>query len=284
MYYKKKKKKRKTIILIIVLLICLILGIVINFIFPNRNLTIFEKAIKDSVITVKKVVTSPIDFMAKKNKERKEKNNIYEKYKQLESDYQTLQLSIGEDEELRKEIKELKEALDINTILSEFTFLNATVIERDLNSWMDTIMIDKGEQSGIEVNMAVVVNDGLIGKVIKTSTFTSTIRLLTSNDLSDKISVKIANGDDYVYGILSGYDNKKDTYKIEGISQNIKIEKGSLVTTTGMGDIFPSGITIGYIVDVETDAFDLSNILEMKSNVNFDNIDYVTILKRNIVK
>ena len=102
MYYKKKKKKRKTIILIIVLLICLIFGIIINFILPNRNLTIFEKAIKDSVITVKKIVTSPIDFIVNKNRERKEKNVIYEKYKQLENDYQSLQFSIGEDEELRK--------------------------------------------------------------------------------------------------------------------------------------------------------------------------------------
>ena len=92
----------------------------------------------------------------------------------------------------------------------------------NLNSWKETITIDKGEQSGIEVNMAVVVNDGLIGKVIKTSTFTSTVRLLTSNVLNDKISVKIANGEDFAYGILNGYDEKKDTYKIEGISQNIK--------------------------------------------------------------
>ena len=46
---------------------------------------------------------------------------------------------------------------------------------------------------------------------------------------------------------------------------------------TGMGDIFPAGIVIGKITGVNTDTFDLSNVLEMKSDVDFDNINYVTI-------
>ena len=128
----------------------------------------------------------------------------------------------------------------------------------------------------------MIVNEGLIGKVIKTSTFNSTVRLLTSTNESINISVKIQNGDDYIYGILSKHNSKENTYTIEGISQHDKIAIGSYVTTTGMGDIFPSGILIGKITGSTTDVFDLSNVLEMKSEVNFDNIGYVTLLKRNI--
>ena len=100
--------------------------------------------------------------------------------------------------------------------------------------------------------------------------------------IRSKISVKIKTQDTYVYGILSRYDATNNTYIIEGISHATKIENGSIVTTTGMGDIFPAGIVIGKVTGVTTDSFDLSNVLEVKSDVNFDSIDFVTILKRNI--
>ena len=130
--------------------------------------------------------------------------------------------------------------------------------------------------------MPVVIGTNLIGKVISTTTFNSTVRLITATDVVDKISIKIKNNDSYVYGILSGYNKENNTYTIEGISQSIKIENGSIVTTTGMGDIFPAGIVIGKITGINTDNFDLSNVLEMQSDVDFDNINYVTVLRRNI--
>ena len=46
-----------------------------------------------------------------------------------------------------------------------------------------------------------------------------------------------------------------------------------------MGDIFPSGIVIGKVMGINTDVFDLAKVLEIESLVNFDNINYVTILK-----
>lgn len=151
-----------------------------------------------------------------------------------------------------------------------------------MNYWYDTITISKGEHDGIAIGMPIIVSGGLIGKVIKTTTFTSTVRLLTANNSNDKISVKINTGDSYAYGILSKYNKDNNTYTIEGISENLDFKKGMIVTTTGMGDIFPSGILIGQVVEVTTDQFDLAKILEIKSSVDFDNLNYVTVLKRSI--
>ncbi len=282
MYRKKNKTKKKKIIIICIVFLCLILGFIVNVIVTDRELTVFEKAIKDSVLTVQKIISYPIDFIIGKIDEGKKKNQMYDEYNDLKNklvQYQKYQI---ENEELKKQLDEMKKLLDINVALSEYTYINATVISRDLNFWSDTIIINRGEHDGVTVDMPVVVGEGLIGKVIQTSTFNSTVRLLTATDVVEKISVKIKSGDDYVYGILSGYDSKTKTHIIEGISQTNTIEKGSLVTTTGMGDIFPAGIVIGEITGVRTDTFDLSNVLEMQSDVNFDNISYVTILKRNI--
>ena len=66
--------------------------------------------------------------------------------------------------------------------LSEYTYLNATVVNRNIGYWYNTITIDKGKYNGVEVDMVVVNNDGLIGKVVSTTTFTSDIKLLTTSD------------------------------------------------------------------------------------------------------
>lgn len=285
MYKKKQKKfeKRKWLLLCL-LVFCLILGFVANVVTTERKLTIFEKAIKDSVITIEKVISYPFDFLMLKISQGKEKNKMYEEYETMKQQIADNSSLVIENEELKKQLAEMKQLLDINNVLSEFVQVNATVLHRDLGYWYDTITIDKGETDGITVDMPVIVGEGLIGKVIKTSTFNSTVRLMTANNSNDKISVKIKNGEEYIYGILNGYNKETETYIIEGISQNIEIEKGSLVTTTGMGDIFPAGIVIGKITGVNTDNFDLANILEMKSEVNFNQLSYVTVLKRNIVK
>ena len=66
-----------------------------------------------------------------------------------------------------------------------------------------------------------------------------------------------------------------------GIVDNIDIPKDSLVVTTGYGNIFPSGIMVGYVDSVVTDNFDLSKIVRVKPQVDFNNISYVTIVKRD---
>ena len=282
MYRKKQKEKRNKIIIICVLIFCLITGFIINVVMTDRNLTIFEKTIKDSVLTVQKILAFPIDFVSNKINENNEKNKMYEKYIELENQVKENEKYKVENEELKKQLSDMKELLNINDTIAEYTYLNANVINRNLDYWNDTLIINKGEHDGITKDMPVVIGTNLIGKVISTTTFNSTVRLITATDVVDKISVKIKNGDDYIYGILNGYNKENDTYTIEGISQNAKIENGSIVTTTGMGDIFPAGIVIGKITGINTDTFDLSNVLEMKSDVNFDNINYVTVLRRNI--
>ena len=281
MYNKRKKQKRKKIILTCVFVFGLIIGFIVNVVTTERNLTVFEKTIKDGVIAIENVLGIPIDFFSNKIQEHEEKNRMYEEYKLLKEKTGQIYELTAKNEELEKQLSELKTILNLNNVLSEYISLNATVINRDLGYWYDTIVIDKGEQAGLTIDMPVVVNNGLIGKIIKTTNFTATVRLLTANNTNDRISVKIKNGEEYVYGILNGYNEEKNTYIIEGISQNLNIENGSVVTTTGMGDVFPAGVVIGRVSGVNTDNFDLANVLEMQSDVDFDNINYVTVLKRN---
>ncbi len=278
--YRNKEFDKRYLIIIIILIISLLLVILSVALKKDRNLNSVEKIVKDTGTFIVNVLGAPVDFISHKITETKEKNDIYNKYKKLKSKEEQTESLIAETNNLKQEVKSLKAALNLNTTLSDKVYKNATVINRNIDYWYDEVTIDKGKKNGIEKNMAVVNNDGLIGTVTKVSNHVSTVKLLSSKTLSDKISVKINVGDTYVYGLISKYNYKKNTYTVEGISENVEIPKGAEVVTTGMGDVFPSGLLLGHVKKISTDNFDLSKVAVVKSSVNFDNIEYVAVLKR----
>ncbi len=276
----KKRFDKRYLLILIVVVIALVLTLLAASLKEGRDLNPVEKVAKDIGTVVLKVVSAPFNFVQDKIDEAIEKNNLYEKYKELKNKEEQVDSVIAQNENLQNEVDKLKETLELNTILSDKVFLNATVVSRNIGYWYDEITIDKGSKNGIEKGMAVVTSKGLIGQITKVSNYSSTVKLLSNENMSDKISVKIKVGDDYVYGLISMYDSKTNTYTVEGISENVDIEKGADVVTTGMGTVFPSGLMVGTAQKVTTDNFDLSKVVEVKASVDFDDLDYVTVLKR----
>ena len=276
----KKRFDKRYLLILIVVVIALVLTLLAASLKEDRDLNPVEKVAKDIGTVVLKVVSAPFNFVQDKIDEAIEKNNLYEKYKELKNKEEQVDSVIAQNENLQNEVDKLKETLELNTILSDKVFLNATVVSRNIGYWYDEITIDKGSKNGIEKGMAVVTSKGLIGQITKVSNYSSTVKLLSNENMNDKISVKIKVNDDYVYGLISMYDANTNTYTVEGISENVDIQKGADVVTTGMGTIFPSGLMVGTVEKVTTDNFDLSKVVEVKASVDFNDLDYVTVLKR----
>ena len=279
MYNKRRFDKRYLFILVVVA-IALVLVVLAFSLQKDRDLNPIEKVAKDTITVVLKVVSTPFNFVHDTFEGIVEKNNLYEKYKDLKNKEEQVDSVISQNDNLRDEVNKLKDTLDLNTILSDRVYTNVTVVTRNIGYWYDEVTIDKGKKNGIEKGMAVVNPKGLVGQITKVSNYSSTVKLLSNENMSDKISVKIKVADDYVYGLISHYDSKTNTYTVEGISENVDIDKGADVVTTGMGTIFPSGLMVGTVKKVTTDNFDLSKVVEVEAAVNFDDLDYLTDLKR----
>lgn len=277
---KKKKIEKKYILLIILIFVSLFLGFSSTLVKTDRKLNPVEKVIKDVSTFAIKIVTKPSSYIKDKIKENKEKNNLYKKYKDLQKKVKETDLINAQKLELERELEEMKNMLELNSALSESSYLNATVINRNIGYWFNTITIDKGEKNGVLEDMAVITSEGLIGKVTKTTNYTSTVKLITSEDVNNKTSIRIEVNGKYIYGLLTGYNRDTNTFTIEGISDNSIIPSGSFVTTTGMGNVFPSGILVGKVKTISKDHFDLASTIEIESAVDFNNISYVTVLKR----
>ena len=182
----------------------------------------------------------------------------------------------GINQELKSEIEELKKLNNLSSTLTDFNSLSAVVTSRNKMYWFNSIVINKGSSSGIKKDMAVISSDGLIGKINKVSKTTSEVKLLTTNDKNEKISVMIKTSDDTIYGIMNGY---QDNYlEITSVNKNINVDNNSLVYTSGMGGIFPSGILIGKVAKVKEDKYNVSKLILVEPSSSFNNLTFVKVL------
>ena len=152
-------------------------------------------------------------------------------------------------------------------------------MNRNKSYWYQTITIDKGKDSGLKENMVVITKNGLIGKLEKVTNKSATVKLITANDVNNKVSVSIATSNGETNAILSGYDKKKNEILVSGVDSNVDIKKDDVITTSGLGGMFPRGIYIGKVEAISIDKYGLSKTLSIKTNQNFNSIHYVTILK-----
>jgi len=185
----------------------------------------------------------------------------------------------GVEIERSKELDDLKQILELNNTLTDFKCINATVINRNTSYWNSELVIDKGSIAGIKNNMAVMDGKGLIGNITKVSLTTATVKLITSN-FNNKISVKILNDGESVNKILE--QDKDNNLIISGIDNNFKVDIGDIVVSSGLSDIYPSGITIGTIAQIEDDMYGVSKKAYIKPIGDFDNIRFVVVLDRGI--
>lgn len=185
----------------------------------------------------------------------------------------------GINQELESEVNLLKKMLELEE--SEYKFIHANVIKRETD-WYQTLTIDKGEKDGIKVNMAVISNNGLIGRIIKTTNSSSVIKLLTASSNDMKISVTVKTKDNEIHGILDDYLENENLHQVNNILKTENIEIGDKVYTNGLGGIYPSGIYIGKVVNISEDSLGLNKILKIKTDTSLDNIKFVSVIDRSV--
>lgn len=278
---RKKKMTSKKYVFIGAVILIIILLIIFSFTLKeDRKLNPVESFLRDTLSYAEKIVTYPFSYITTKTREYNKLKDVNEENDILETSLDRIDAIETENVELRRQIDALKNELNIDYTLTDYEYLNATVTSRSVGYWYNTITINKGSYNGIKKDMVVINSKGLIGRVIKTSTFTSDVRLITTSETNNKISVHISNGDNNLYGLINNYDYSKNLLEVEGISNTKDVDIGDFVYTSGLGGIFPSGILIGSVSEITTDSYDLAKIIKVKPSADFSNINYVSVLKR----
>jgi len=280
----KRRVKYKYIVIISIVIIVILIALLSNILSKNKKLNIIESIMKDTVVGIQRAVYYPFNGIQNLLSDFKKLNNVLDENDILKKNVDKIDSLEAENIELKKEIDNLKKELSIDFVLTDYTHLNATVISRNTGYWYNVLTIDKGKHNGIEPGMVVINSTGLIGKIISVSEFSSDVKLITTTDTNNKISVTVYNGDNKITGLINGYNYDKEVLEVEGISNTENVEVGDLVYTSGLGGVFPAGILIGKVESITTDVYDLAKMINVKPSANFDDINFVSVLKRDDAK
>src|ERR1700746_422673 len=146
---------------------------------------------------------------------------------------------------LEGEVNRLNRALGFRE-QSAFKLLPARIRSRGRPTLWNFCTIDRGPKDGVATDMAVVTEDGVVGKVTTVAKDLAVVLLVSDESL--RMSVSIEGTQEQ--GIVSG-TRASSTYvpdlKIGFISKTAEIKPGMKVFTSGTGGVFPSGVLVGTV-------------------------------------
>ncbi|MEC5422042.1 rod shape-determining protein MreC [Virgibacillus sp. C22-A2] len=275
------RKKR----LFVILIGFIVLVVLIGFSLRDRdNLTTAEQFVNDTVGWAQSVIHTPVRFVTDIFTNMDDFRNTYNENQILKEKLAQYKSLIYEIQEIKEENEELRSTLEMTESIRDFDPIQATVMSRSPERWVEQITINKGTQDGVRPNMAVITAEGMVGKINTSSQFTSTVQLLTGFDQFNRISATISREEgNNIIGLIEQYDDESNSLLYKIIEESDKdLEEGELVVSSGMGGVFPAGLLIGTVKDVVSDQYGLTRTALVEPAANMYEINHVIVVDRTL--
>src|SRR5512139_3785504 len=191
---------------------------------------------------------------------------------ELERDVAELQAQVIQLQQEVGETQILAALVDFSRANPENTYRAAAVIGRDPSPFLHFVIINRGSNDGILRGMPVVTDQGLVGRVDAVIADASRVQLIT--DPASTVNVRLQNAE--VDATLSG--SVTGDVALDLIPQDINIQAGDLVLTSGLGGGYPPDLIVGQVVNVRTRDFDLFQNATVQPVVDFNRLQIVLVI------
>jgi len=254
----------KRLLILLLGLICFIalMGLTLG---QRARLSWPEKFVKDTISWTQGLFYKPAGYIAGFFEDMSRLRTIYEENKVLKMTLSQYAKDTMKLNDLELQNKRLKEALGFTERQKQannYKFRIAEVVASSPDYHNKTITINLGEKDGIRPNLAVMSVDGLVGRIVQVSAFYSNVQLLTgiddtAND-SKAISVTVKGKENESFGVIESFDAESGMLAVTKIEQKEQFEVGDVVITSGLGEVFPTGIEIGKVVSKDEGKFGIT--------------------------
>lgn len=279
----KKFNPNKNIIitLIIVIIVVTILSVTAAQRANEGKPTFFQSVVNDSVSFVDRAISAPVRWVENGVDSVHNLFTTYSENERLKEKIDSYDELVLKNKNDQKEIEALKKELNLNQTLTNYEKVTANVITRSPDTWQDMLIVDKGSKDGIEVNMAVMAQKGLIGRVVEVNRASSKIELLTSsNESSNHFPVRVSSSSGEAFGLLKNYDEKLQALVVTQLTGDTNIKEGDVVQTSGLGGNSPADLPIGTVIKTKPDSYGLDREVYVKPYAEMYDLPVVTIVQR----
>ena len=154
----------------------------------------------------------------------------------------------------------------------QYRELAANVISRDASLWFRRLIIDRGSINGVKKDMPVTTSGGIVGRVISVGPNFAMVQVITDKHAGVGAMLQASRA----MGQVRGLDN--DRVELKNISTSEKVEIGESVVTTGLDRIYPKGLLVGIVENIEADPNAPWHKIVVKPAAPVDRVEHVLVL------
>jgi rod shape-determining protein MreC len=198
--------------------------------------------------------------------------SLQQRNAQLEGELAELQSQVIQLQQQVGETQILRALVDFAQANPENRYRGAAVIGRDPSPFLHYVIINRGSNDGILRGMPVVTNQGLIGRIDAVIADAARVQLITDPASSVNVRLQNAETEASLVGSVTGDLN------LELIPQDIFVQQGDLVLTSGLGGGYPPDLIIGQVVNVRSRDFDLFQQATVQPVVDFNRLQLVLVI------
>ena len=199
-----------------------------------------------------------------------------EKLKEQVDELKAKNSNLVQDQE---EAERLRALYNLDQEYSEYEKIGAQVIGKDTGNWYNTFTINRGSADGVEKDMNVIADGGLVGIVTGTGTHWATVRSIIDDSSNVSASVTSISQNCMVTGDLEMMDDGKIRF-IQLTDKENQVQEGDKVVTSSVSNKFLKGILIGYIGDIQNDSNNLTKNGTIIPAVDFSDLQEVLVIKQ----
>lgn len=265
---------RKRLITLIVVVVVLLLGLLIKdgtAKFPVINtivLTVMRpfNYLAGAVAGGGRTAVSFITF----------KGDLEAQLAELEKENETLRKDNADLIGVKAENARLTQLLNFKNAHPTLQTVTAKVISRDLGDFKDIMLIDRGSDDGIKVNMSVITGSGIVG--IVDGVYGNMSKVILINSPRTRIGGMNLRGDSRVAGIINGVAGRDLSLEMRNMARNADLLPGDTIVTSGYSGYHPAGLIIGNIEEVQMDPGGLTKVATIAPAIDFNKLEEVMVV------
>lgn len=165
-----------------------------------------------------------------------------------------------------------------SAVIKRFDFVSARIVNNSVDRFTNFMTINKGSDDGLQKNMAVISSLGAVGKIKAVSDHYAVVMSLLNIDMMVSASIKRTGH----FGTIQWDGRDPEIVNLKFIPPHVKPVKGDTIVTSGYNAIFPEGIVIGIIEDVQLADAALFYDLDVKLAQDFRKLSFVTVVKSQL--
>lgn len=265
--------KRLFILLMGLILFIAVMGFTLG---PRTNLSWPEKFVKDTVGFVQYVFYKPASYVAGFFEDISNLRALQEENEQLKialAHYTRDKAIYNRIEQENQRLQEMLDFTEQQKKMYDYKWKIAQVISVNDDPVNRTIVVNLGAREGVKEGMAVSSDKGLVGVISHVSNFTSTVRLATSMDAKDPnsngIAVTAQGKENDVFGMIETFDREQGMFLMTRIEDATPLKKGDTIVSSGIGGVFPRGMVIGTVKDIQVGEYGLTYTATVEPAASF---------------